>query len=45
LIRLTGMLLIEQSHERLVSRRHLSQKSLSAVLDTAEDTDPSLRAA
>ena len=33
------MLLIEQSDEWLVSRRYLSQESLSAVLDGAEDTD------
>ncbi len=33
LIRLAGSLLIEQSDEWLVSRRYLSQESLSAVLD------------
>jgi transposase-like protein len=38
LIRLAGMLLIEQSDEWLVSRRYLSQESLSAVLDMAGDT-------
>jgi putative transposase len=38
LIRLAGMLLIEQSDEWLVSRRYLSQESLSAVLDMAEHT-------
>jgi putative transposase len=38
LIRLAGMLLIEQSDEWLVSRRYLSQESLSAVLEAAEDT-------
>src|SRR3954451_12139039 len=38
LIRLAGMLLIEQSDEWLVSRRYLSQESLSAVLEPAEDT-------
>jgi putative transposase len=39
LIRLAGMLLIEQSDEWLVNRRYLSQESLSAVLEPAEDTD------
>src|SRR5215217_560322 len=43
LIRLAGMLLIEQSDERLVSRRYLSQESLSAVLDMAEDTDKEIK--
>jgi putative transposase len=38
LIRLAGMLLIEQSDEWLVSRRYLSQESLSAVLDLADHT-------
>lgn len=38
LIRLAGMLLIEQSDEWLIARRYLSQESLAAVLDTAEDT-------
>src|SRR3954453_3959014 len=33
LIRLAGMLLIEQSDEWLVARRYLSQESLSSVLD------------
>jgi hypothetical protein len=33
------MLLIEQSDEWLVSRRYLSQESLSAVLGLAEDTE------
>jgi len=43
LIRLAGMLLIEQSDEWLVSRRYLSQESLSTVLDTAEDTDKEIK--
>jgi putative transposase len=43
LIRLAGMLLIEQSDEWLVSRRYLSQESLSAVLDMAEDTDKEIK--
>jgi putative transposase len=38
LIRLAGALLIEQNDEWLVSRRYLSQESLSAVLDLAEHT-------
>ena len=33
LIRLAGAMLIEQNDEGLVSRRYLSQESLSAVLD------------
>jgi transposase-like protein len=36
LIRLAGMLLIEQSDERLVARRYLSQESLAAILDGDE---------
>lgn len=43
LIRLAGMLLIEQSDEWLVSRRYLSQESLAAVLDAAEDTDDKIK--
>ena len=43
LIRLAGMLLIEQSDEWLVSRRYLSQESLSAVLDMAEDTHKDIK--
>jgi putative transposase len=43
LIRLAGMLLIEQSDEWLVSRRYLSQESLSAVLDLAEDTENKIK--
>jgi hypothetical protein len=43
LIRLAGMLLIEQSDEWLVSRRYLSQESLSAVLEAAEDTDKEIK--
>ena len=39
LIRLAGMLLIEQSDEWLVARRYLSQESLSAVLDR-DDPSP-----
>src|SRR6478736_1774536 len=38
LIRLAGMLLIEQCDEWLVSRRYLSQESLSAVLDRDDHT-------
>lgn len=38
LIRLAGMLLIEQNDEWLVARRYLSQESLAQVLT---DTDPS----
>jgi hypothetical protein len=38
LIRLAGALLIEKNDEWLVSRRYLSQESLSAVLDPAEHT-------
>jgi putative transposase len=45
LIRLAGMLLIEQSDEWLVSRRYLSQESLAAVLDAAEDTDNKIKEA
>jgi hypothetical protein len=37
------MLLIEQSDEWLVSRRYLSQESLSAVLDTAQDTNKEIK--
>jgi transposase-like protein len=36
LIRLAGMLLIEQSDEWLVARRYLSQESLSSILDRDE---------
>jgi putative transposase len=43
LIRLAGMLLIEQNDEWLVSRRYLSQESLAAVLDAAEDTDNKIK--
>src|SRR4051812_42142913 len=43
LIRLAGMLLIEQSDEWLVSRRYLSQESLAAVPDAAEDTDNKIK--
>jgi transposase-like protein len=43
LIRLAGMLLIEQNDEWLVSRRYLSQESLSAVLEQAEDTDKEIK--
>ena len=40
LIRLAGMLLIEQSDEWLVSRRYLSQHSLDAILtDYKEDNN------
>jgi len=42
-IRLAGALLIEQNDEWLVSRRYLSQESLSTVLDTAEDTDKEIK--
>ena len=38
LIRLAGMLLIEQSDEWLVSRRYLSQESLELVLVDPPDT-------
>src|SRR3954452_12052468 len=43
LLRFAGMLLIEQSDEWLVSRRYLSQESLSAVLDMAEDTHKEIK--
>jgi transposase-like protein len=43
LIRLAGMLLIEQSDEWLVARRYLSQESLSAVLEMAEHTDKEIQ--
>src|SRR3954451_1113063 len=43
LIRLAGMLLIEQSDEWLVSRRYLSQESLAAVLEPAEDTHKEIK--
>jgi putative transposase len=43
LIRLAGMLLIEQSDEWLISRRYLSQESLSAVLEPAEDTHTEIK--
>ena len=39
LIRLAGSLLIEQNDEWLVSRRYLSQESLSAVLDLGTEPD------
>ncbi len=39
LIRLAGAMLIEQNDEWLVSRRYLSQESLSAVLD-GDDHSP-----
>jgi transposase-like protein len=38
LIRLAGSLLVEQNDEWLVARRHLSQESLSAVLDRDDHT-------
>jgi putative transposase len=38
LIRLAGMLLIEQSDEWLVARRYLSQESLSPILDRDDQT-------
>src|SRR3954469_1458597 len=38
LIRLAGMLLIEQSDEWLVARRYLSQESLSAIMDRDDQT-------
>ena len=38
LIRLAGMLLIEQNDEWLVSRRYLSQESLSAIPDQDDHT-------
>src|SRR4051794_18366753 len=38
LIRLAGMLLIEQSDECLVARRYLSQESLSTILDRDDHT-------
>jgi putative transposase len=39
LIRLAGALLVEQNDEWLVSRRYLSQESLSAVLDLGTEQD------
>ena len=39
LLRLAGSLLIEQNDEWLVSRRYLSQESLSAVLDLETEQD------
>ena len=39
LIRLAGSLLVEQNDEWLVSRRYLSQESLSAVLGPGTEQD------
>jgi putative transposase len=40
LLRLAGMLLVEQNDEWLVGRRYLSEASMALVLAAATDHDP-----